>query len=554
MIVCFGICQQGTGEIGMVKVVEQENTINRKQSPVGKWRDFIAVVLIIGLAVFLRLFHLTEIPYGIHVDEAGLGVNAYALANFGVDRYLNSYPVYPQNFDGGQSPFYSYLVAFFIKFFRGGNLDLLAVRLPMALLSLVAFLAGLYLMGNLFDRKWQLFGGFLYTAMPYFIMQCRFGLDCNALVSMLTISLFFLFLAFRKDRYLFYFLFGVVWGITYYTYALSYIANTVTLLFLSVYMLYTKRATVKKLLMIWIPAFVVALPLVIMVFINTFDLPDLMIGKISIFKLDNYRGTAIGFNPEILWKNFWLVLRCILLKDDINYSSFDGFYTMYLCSVPFLFIGLAYLTVKIYRSLKNRMFDEKCIFYLVFLAQYAAGMLLGQDAIPQIHRLNGIFFAQFIVVLCGIYAFVQGMIYLTKSRKLGCGAMSVVGLIYLVSFLLFARFYFFQYKDAVYPQMLYADEYKETLEVLRDMGMSDITTYIQSSIVYFQFSTQMDPYDFYNTPGANLACYKNYFFSVSDIEKGNVYILRKEEEQFIQEAVDKGLELIWEDDIWRTYY
>ena len=537
----------------------QEKQKNFKKGTNISWNSlcfYAAVTGIILLAFFLRIYKLTELPYGIHIDEAGLGVNAYSIANFGVDRYLNSYPVYPKNFDGGQSPFYSYLVAFFMKVFWGGNLDLLAVRLPMVLLNMAAFVAGLYLLSKLFDRKWIVLGGFIYAVLPYFIMQCRFGLDCNALVSMLTISLACLIPALEKDSYLSYILFGVMWGITYYTYALSYIANTVTLFFLSVYILYTRKAKIGKLFAAWVSAFVVAIPLVIMVVINTFNLPDIVIGKISIFKLENYRGTEIGLSLKRIWDNFRMVLESILFKDGINYSSFDGFYTMYVCSLPFVFIGLIYLTVQFVRSLKNKEFKCEILFYLVFGAHFIAGMLLSGDSVPQIHRVNGIFFAQLVLVLYGIYASVQLVIKLTKGRwkyTEHC-LMAIVGVIYLASALAFTKFYFHEYKDAIYPQMLYSDEYSDTLEILDDMGLGEATTLIDASIVYYQFSTQMNPYDLYNTPGANLACYKNYYFLVPAIEKGYVYILRKEDAARIAEAESKGLELICEDGIWRTYY
>ena len=538
------------------KISEQEYIKKFKES----WREngvyYIIMVFIVILAAFLRLYKLTELPYGIHIDEAGLGVNSYSLANYGVDRYLNSYPIYPKNFDGGQSPFYSYLVAFFIKFLWNGKLDLLVVRLPMVLVSLLAFVAGLYLLKKMLNKKWQILGAFLYAVLPYFIIQCRFGLDCNALVSMLTISLAFLFLAMERDKCIFYIIWGVMWGITYYTYALSYIANTFTLLMISIYMIYTHKTQFKKLLSTWVSAFIVAFPLVIMVIINTFNLPDIMIGKISILKLENYRGGQIGINLQLIWDNFLTVLKCILFKDGINYSSFDGFYTMYICSVPFFVVGFIYLVVKIILSIKNKVFMNECIFLLVFIAHFISGMLLSGDSVPQIHRVNGIFFAQFIIVLYGIYAVVQGVRRLIKKdiKVLENSLIGVIGFIYFVSFIFFAKFYFYEYKDAIYPQMLYSDQYANTINALDDNGLGEVNTYIDASIVYYQFSTQMNPYDLYNTPGANLGCYKNHFFFIPEIEKGNVYILRKEDSARISEAVSKGLELLWEDSIWRIYY
>lgn len=78
------------------------------------------LVLIFLLALFLRAFELTEHPDIVHLDEAGLGYNAWCLAHYGVDRYLNKLPIYPQNFYGGQSPLYTYLVVLLIKTIGAG--------------------------------------------------------------------------------------------------------------------------------------------------------------------------------------------------------------------------------------------------------------------------------------------------------------------------------------------------------------------------------------------------------------------------------------------------
>ncbi len=68
-------------------------------------------------ALFVHLFQITKIPNGIHVDEMGMGYDAWCLAHFGVDRYLKAYPVYLMNFGGGQSALYAYLCIPFVKWF-----------------------------------------------------------------------------------------------------------------------------------------------------------------------------------------------------------------------------------------------------------------------------------------------------------------------------------------------------------------------------------------------------------------------------------------------------
>ena len=62
-----------------------------------------------------------DIPYGIHIDEAGMGYDAWSLQKYHVDRWLNHFPVYLINFGGGQSALYAYLCAMFIKLFGQGE-------------------------------------------------------------------------------------------------------------------------------------------------------------------------------------------------------------------------------------------------------------------------------------------------------------------------------------------------------------------------------------------------------------------------------------------------
>ena len=55
-------------------------------------------------AVFIitRLWRLMDIPFGLHTDETSMAYSAWCLSQYGVDRHLNSMPVYLLNFGGGQ--------------------------------------------------------------------------------------------------------------------------------------------------------------------------------------------------------------------------------------------------------------------------------------------------------------------------------------------------------------------------------------------------------------------------------------------------------------------
>lgn len=79
-----------------------------------KYYKLILVVLL-TVAVVLRLYRICEIPRGLHVDEVGMAYDAWSISQFGVDRYLKSFPVYLTNFGGGQSALYCYLTALLFK-------------------------------------------------------------------------------------------------------------------------------------------------------------------------------------------------------------------------------------------------------------------------------------------------------------------------------------------------------------------------------------------------------------------------------------------------------
>ena len=103
------------------------------KSLVKKYWYSAAILLLFLIAVFLRVYRLESLPDVLHIDEAGLGYNAWCLAHYGTDRYLNVRPFYPQNFYGGQSPLYTYLLALLILRFS---------KFPPSLQACCCFLSG----------------------------------------------------------------------------------------------------------------------------------------------------------------------------------------------------------------------------------------------------------------------------------------------------------------------------------------------------------------------------------------------------------------------------
>ena len=63
---------------------------------------------ILLLSLLVRLYKLDTIPFGLSIDEASMGYNAYSLLQTGKDRYGEAFPVIFRSFGSFQAPLYTY--------------------------------------------------------------------------------------------------------------------------------------------------------------------------------------------------------------------------------------------------------------------------------------------------------------------------------------------------------------------------------------------------------------------------------------------------------------
>ena len=259
------------------------------------------IILLILLGAFLRLWRLSDYPAGFHVDEAGMAYDAFCLANYGTDRFLNYHPVYLINYGGGQSAGYAYLCALFFRLF---GISLTTMRLPAALAGIGVIWLGSRLSRIIFGQKLSAVTTLLITICPYFITASRVALDCDLLLfgSMLALYLFILAQETRKKRW--YLLSGITFGLCLYTYSLSWIILPVFFVLLFPYLLVTRHIKLRQVCLIAAPVFVLALPLFAFLAVNTFDLPAVVTPFFSTPKIPFYRASELKavnfFNYENL--------------------------------------------------------------------------------------------------------------------------------------------------------------------------------------------------------------------------------------------------------------
>ena len=264
-----------------------------------------ALVLIL---LFVYLYHLGIIPRGIHIDEIGMAYDGLMLSKHGVDRYGVSYPVYLRNYDGGQSVLYVYLYSILCSivpktiFLYHFDLALILIRFPAVILNLFGLIA-FYFIFRLKNNSFKsLLLTFIIGTCPFSIMHSRWALDCYLLYPMLIISFCFLYYAIEKKKDVLYFTSGISFGITLYSYITSYLIIFIFVSSFGIYLLLKHRINIKQALLFAIPLFVVALPLITMVFINVFDLPEIKIGLVTIPRF------YLNRVDEFSFRNIFIVL------------------------------------------------------------------------------------------------------------------------------------------------------------------------------------------------------------------------------------------------------
>lgn len=477
----------------------------------------ILFLVILVIAILSRIILLDKYPLGLHEDEAGMMYDAYSLAEYGTDRYLNENPVYLVNFGGGQSIMYAGITSVLFKLF---GVSTLIARIPSAFFSILAIILAFVLSKKYIGKKYAVILAFLITICPWHIMQARWGLDCNLLSSFIMISVF-TFLNAKKDWH--YIISGMFWGLTLYTYALSYIMLPIFFLCLCGYLLYVKKITLKQIIITIIPIFVLAIPLILLQTVNITGKGTIKFGPFTIPMLYNYRASEIGFKNII--NNFTTknnIFKLLFVADHNLFNSLPEFGTIYYFMIPFVLGGLIINIKETVISLKHKQFSLRTVFLIQFVTIFIC-LLVVSDL--QLYKLNPLF-----IMLLTFGADCILWIY-NKKKILG---NIIIGVL-ILSFIAFLIFYFrninqkvgISFNSDVIPLVEYLEEQYPNKEIV--LKTDAIQTYI-----YVLLGSKMSPYDFYNSAkiyrvGRDLAVSRagRYLFSDSNVERDKIYVIEE---------------------------
>lgn len=155
----------------------------------------IILIIILFLALFLRVYKIDQVPPSLMWDEAAVGYNAFAIANYGKDEWGEMLPLAFKSFEEYKMPIHIYITALFVKV---GGLNEITTRLPSAIFGFLSVLVIYFLVKKLFDNKYAgLVGAFLLAVSPYSVHFSRFAHEANFATFFFLLALLLFFISIR---------------------------------------------------------------------------------------------------------------------------------------------------------------------------------------------------------------------------------------------------------------------------------------------------------------------------------------------------------------------
>lgn len=355
---------------------------------VQKIKEHWLFLLILTIGIFARTWEFGAIPTGLNPDEASIGVEAYYLYKYGMDRNGVSYPIHLISWGSGQNALYAYLLIPFIAL-KGLTVD--TIRTPMmwsGILSLpLAFIAGEQLSGKKFASTVM----FLMAISPWHIINTRWAVESNILPFIFLLGFVFL-LKTNCNRTSWFTLASICFSLCLYSYGTAYVAIPIFMLLSIPALVYWKKIKIKSLAPGLLLFSILALPIILFVIINTLKLDTIKLGLITIPRLPveaRYQSLASVFDNNPLDKmvgNFKVMINLLVWQeDDFVWNYVNPFGYFYKITFPFIALGYFY-TITSIKEMKNQAFE-----YWLLSSWIASSLAIGIIHPVNLTRINLIF-------------------------------------------------------------------------------------------------------------------------------------------------------------------
>lgn len=484
----------------------------------------IIITAIIILGFFIRIIGIQDFPNALNVDEASAGYEGYSILNYGIDRNGNFLPCFLQAWGSGQNSLLIYLMIPFIKVI---GLNILSIRLPMAILGGISLIIFYLLLKKISNKKMATIGLIFLAICPWHIMKSRWGLESNLFPEMILIFTYLLIKGLiDKNKYAYYssFIFA---GLAAYTYGTSYFFLPVLIIPLLLILIRKKEITIKQSIISILITGIIALPMVIFLIINTFNFEQINLPFLTIPKLEvnRYQEITSIFSADFLTtsvSNFINSIKILIIQsDELPWNSIPEIGTIYIFSSVFTVIGII--------ECFNKKRTTKIKYNFIFNLWFIVSVILTFICEPNINRLNIIMFPIIYYTVIGIYKIIE-------NRKILC---LLITILYVISFMTFIILYVnqdFDKYDTFEGDLKNVTEYVSKL----DNKQIYITSQIKEPYIYVLFYSKYDTRKFVNTVEyydkdvefRQVKKFGNYNFTdikILDDNIDNVYVVLQQE-------------------------
>ena len=459
-------------------------------------------ILLILAGATVRLAWLGEIPEGLRQDETGPAYDVWAIMEYGIDRHGYKNPVHLVSLGGGQNALYAYLSMPFIKTL---GLNALSIRLVMALLGVMSLFVMYYVGRRLAGGRFALFALFALAISPWHIMMSRWGLESNLLPPLLLLSFAFLLRGCAEPPRpaavipAFFLL-----ALALYAYGTAYLFVPLFMLGVLVYGLKSRIINLKHWGIGLAVMAVIAIPIVLLLLINQFDLDPIKTSFISIPKytgIARYTYISALFSPdapEQIWMSGKQLLELLISGNDGHfYNAIPEFGYFYRAG---FYLSLFGVMVMVYDLIKSRGRSSKML--MLLLIWLSAALLLSITVPPNINRINALWMPQIICAAYGVFRLWNAEIpYYITGRRIAAASPRLLPkltaaalVIYLtVSFVAFTDTYFdvFCQPYRHFVDLSYSDALRHTM---RHAGENE-TIYLTGRVLpsHTLFHSKTDP-------------------------------------------------------------
>jgi uncharacterized membrane protein len=367
-----------------------------------------------------RIWEYEILPPSLNADEASIGIDAFNLLHYGIDRNGIPFPVQFISWGSGQNALYGYVLIPFIALY---GLSRIIVRIPMLISGILTIPLVYFIAKQTLGEAFGLLSMFFIAICPWHILLSRWGLESNFFPFVFLLGYACLLMA--SKSYSWFILGCIFFAQALYAYGTAYAIIPIFMI-CACWILYKEKQIPLRITLAGILVFTIfALPISLFIVINSFRLNGLHFGLMTIPRLPTiprYESQSAFFGNQILLTlstNISILFKLLITQSDgIAYNVVEPFGYFYTITFPLAVIGAGVLIHYSYKSYQTKL----------LLAWLAAALISGVLEPVNINRINIIFIP---LILC----IAACVLWITNTSKVYLGIATGIFFIGFICFM-----------------------------------------------------------------------------------------------------------------------